>query len=163
MNIEDSILLACPREHIEAGLEMCRRQPEPIRFTGGFESRFVTPWFVSQLKTIRLARLYLAFDRPGEKKLLLRALSYLKEGGIHRGQIRCFTLVAFGKDTPEKAEERLQWCFRVGATPFAMYYRPPTLRKWGPPAGEWKELVTNWTWDRVIYSRMKRLGVESCY
>lgn len=159
--VEDSNLLACSWGHIEKVFAMLETQPHPIHFVGGLENRLLTPQFCKMMKErIKLRVLYLAADTPGKAKTLPNATAMLREHGIARGAIRCYCLVGFGDDTPEKAEERLRWVFEQGATPLALYFRPHTCTRWETPPGDWKELVTNWTWDKVIFARMKREGVE---
>lgn len=160
--VEDSNLLACSRRHIEAVLEMLSKQPEPARFTGGFENQLVTPWLCKALKEqIRTRVVYLAYDRQAQAKSLSRAAAMLLEHGIPRGAIRCYCLVGFGDDTVEEAEKRMRWAFTQGVTPFAMYYRPVETRQWRVPPGDWKDLVQNWIWDKVIFARMAKLGIET--
>jgi hypothetical protein len=159
--VEDSNLLACSRKHQEAVFAMLERQPEKPRFTGGFENRLVTPWLCEQIAKLKTRVLYLAFDRGEKSKPLTKAAAMLLDAGVSRGAIRCYCLVGYGDDTPEKAEARLRWAFEQGVTPFAMFYRPVTDRRWYVPPEPWAGLVKDWTWDKVIFSRMKRHGIET--
>jgi hypothetical protein len=159
-NVEDNNILACPREHQEAVFDMLSRQKDKPRFTGGLEAALMNEWFAEQCKIHKVAILYLAYDRPAQGNALIRAEKILREAGIPRGVMRCYVMVGTEGDTPEAAEERLRFVFQTGLTPFAMYYRPITDTKWYVPPKEWREVQQNWTLGRVVFARMKRLGVE---
>jgi len=49
------------------------------------------------------------------------------------------------------AEERLEWVFRTGGTPFAMYFRPAEDRRTKIPP-EWNRFVRRWNRPALIFS-----------
>jgi len=72
-DVADNNLLACSRDHIEAVFDMLRRQPEPIKLSGGLDAELLQPWHIDLLKTIRLKYAWFACDYPGALRNLERA------------------------------------------------------------------------------------------
>lgn len=150
--VADNNLLACPRAHIEAVMEMLSTQSQGIVFSGGIEAARLRPWWVKQVVAINLKRLYLAFDQPRQTVAVERAVDLLRGAGLGQRQVGCYVLVGFQGDMLQAAGGRLQWVFEIGATPFAMYYRGPhDLRPQVPKA--WRSLVREWSRPSIIFSR----------
>jgi len=150
-DVLDNNLLACPRPHVEAVLDMLEAQPRAARFTGGIDARLCEPWFARRLGRMRVQILYTAYDQPGQRPHVERTVRMLREAGLTQRQVGCYVLVGYEGDTRERAEARLQWVFETGGTPFAMYFRPPEDRRRRiPPA--WSRLVRRWTRPAVIFS-----------
>ena len=150
-DIMDNNLLACPREHIEAVLDMLERQPRAARFTGGIDARLCEPWFAKRLGGMRVQILYTAFDHPSARPHVERAVAMLRSAGLTQRQVGCYVLVGHQGDTLAAAEERLERVFRTGGTPFAMYYRPAEDRRTRIPQ-EWSRFVRRWSRPAMIFS-----------
>jgi hypothetical protein len=75
----------------------------------------------------------------------------LRSAGLTQRQVCCYVLVGDQGDTLAAAEERLEWVFRTGGTPFAMYYRPAEDRRTRIPQ-EWSKFVRRWNRPALIFS-----------
>lgn len=155
--VQDNNLLACPRDHIEAVMEMLTRQLEPIRLTGGIEAARVEPWWAELAAALRLRVLYLAYDRPSDARALAteRAVGMLKDAGLSQRQVGCYVLVGFSGDTLQEAAGRLRWVFDIGAVPYAMYYRGPKDARPKIPR-KWAGLVREWCRPAAIFAHKGR-------
>lgn len=156
-NIVDNNLLACPRSHVEAVLDMLGQQPNRSEFTGGIEAARVRRWFADRVARLRLGVLYLAYDRPKQRPHVERAAKMLLDAGgwspgTARRRIGCYVITGTPGDTDAAAVERFEWVKSLGITPFPMFYRPVTgeklreteemkrrLRKWMRPWSIWAE------------------------
>lgn len=137
-DVLDNNLLAASRGHIEAVLAMLRRQKERARFTGGFEARRVEPWFAAALKEIRTATGFLAYDRPGDRKVVAEAAKLLLPCFTKR-RLGCYVLCGYVGDTIEAAKERCQYVQDLGMMAFAMFYRD---RDWqGRVPSDWQAFI----------------------
>jgi len=137
--VQDNNLLACPRPHVEAVLEMLSRQKHKAEFSGGLEAARVEPWFVKAATEIRFKRAYLAYDRPEERKPVAKALRLFREAGHPHWKLSCYILVGYDGDTIAAAEERCQFIKDHGAVPFPMYFQAPEGK--GTKPTEWQDLV----------------------
>ena len=150
-DILDNNLLACPRPHIEAVLDMLDGQPRAARFTGGIDARLCQPWFARRLGAMRMQILYTAYDVPAARPHVERAIRTLADEGLSQRKIGCYVLVGYEGDCLEHAEARLEWVFQMGGTPFAMFYRPSDdLRFTIPPA--WRSFVRKWNRPACIFA-----------
>ena len=150
-DIMDNNLLACSREHVEAVLDMLEGQPHAARFTGGIDARLCESWFARRLGRMRVQILYTAFDHPSARPHVERAIGMLAGEGLSQRKIGCYVLVGYEGDTLAEAEERLEWVFQTGGTPFAMYYRPAEDRRTRIPQ-EWSRFVRRWSRPALIFS-----------
>jgi hypothetical protein len=150
-DILDNNLLACPRPHVEAVLDMLEGQPRAARFTGGIDARLCRPWFVRRLGTMRVQILYTAFDLPGVEPHVERTVKMLREEGLSQRQVGCYVLVGYAGDTLEHAEARLEWVFQTGGTPFAMFYRPGDDLRFTIPTA-WRAFVRKWNRPACIFA-----------
>jgi hypothetical protein len=150
-DIMDNNLLACPRKHVEAVLDMLEAQPKAARFTGGIDARLCQDWFAARLGDMRVQILYTAFDHPSARPHVERAVAMLRSAGLTQRQVGCYVLVGSEGDTLASAEERLEWVFRTGGTPFAMYYRPAEDRRTRIPL-DWSRFVRRWNRPALIFS-----------
>lgn len=139
-DLADNNLLACSQGHVEAVFKMLRRQPEPIKFSGGLDARLFQPWHVDLLKTIRLKFAWFACDRPGAFEDLERVADLMADFSIEKR--RCYVLIGFGGETLAQAERRLERVYRLGFLPFAMLWRPADHDKIWPR--EWRLLAKKW-------------------
>lgn len=152
-NILDNNLLACSRRHILEVFDMLRRQRHPAEFTGGFEARRVDDWLIERLRTLRVKRLYLAYDNPACGVAVARAAAKLLPLFCDH-TIGCYCLCGYAGDTPEAALGRFEWLKSIGVFPEAMYYQPAEVRQRIVPA-EWHALVRKYSQPRLMYQKEK--------
>lgn len=141
-NVLDNNLLAAPRGHIERVLDMLANYGSRTIFSGGLEARRLEEWFVQAITAIRFKRLFLAYDKPQDRKAVAQAISLIRYYGHRHDKIACFVLVGFDGDTKEQALIRLRFIKECGGTPFAMYYQDKEST--GRIAPAWQEFVRQW-------------------
>ncbi len=151
--IQDNNILACSLRHFIRVCEMLRAQRRAAIFSGGLDPRMLTVEHVERLQSLRIRRLFLAFDAEYLIRPVNWAIETFLRHGFERRRLRCYVLVGFGDDTIEAAEERLCGVWERGATPFAMLWRGPGGEGHYEP--EWKALARRWSRDQVIHARMK--------
>jgi len=151
LDILDNNLLACPRPHIEAVLDMLERQKRQVMFRGGLDARLFEEWFADRICEIGLKQAFFAYDRPKDDEALYPVFKMLRERGCSRHKLYCYVLVGYKDDTPENALKRLKWVVSQGATPFAMYYRSADEKKETPI--EWRRFIKAWSRPGAIFSK----------
>ena len=139
--VQDNNLLQAGREHIEKVIAMLDRQKRAAVFSGGIDATLVDDWFADQLRRIRVEAVFLAADTEGALKPLKLAVDRLAFLG--RKKIRSYTLIGFGNDTVEKAEERLERVWEIGSMPFAQLYQPAD--RFITYNHAWKALAKKWS------------------
>jgi hypothetical protein len=152
-NVADNNLLACSRPHIEKVFEMLKKQPEPIKFSGGLDAEMLQDWHVDQIKTLRLKFAWFACDYPGALPGLERVSDLM--GDFSREKKRCYVLIGFNGETPKQAEKRLKTVYKMGFLPMAMLYRSEDEmggQKWGR---DWLNLRRTWCRPAVYRKLMK--------
>lgn len=155
-NVLDNNLLAAPRAHIEAVVDMLERQPRHAVFSGGLEARrlVANPWFVERVEALRtLPQIWTAYDCAQERVPALAAVRMLRKRGWPQRKVRCYVLVGRDDDTPDRAEARLREIFQAGALPFAMHWRDDDGQP--EPSRDWRKLVRKWTRPAAIFSTEK--------
>ncbi len=150
-NVLDNNLLACSRAHLLKVFDMLRRQEEPPLFTGGFEARRVDAWLVEQLRSLRVRRLYLAYDNPACGITVARAASLLVPH-FRAHAVGCYVLVGQAGDTVADAAERLEWVRSLGLVPRAMYYQPAAATRRSVPE-LWRDLVRRYSQPRLMFQK----------
>lgn len=150
-DVLDNNLLAAPEGHVRAVLAMLRRQRKAARFTGGLEARRVTDWFVNELASMRVHRLFLAYDRECEREPVLDAIARFKAAGFSRTKLCCYVLAGYGADTQDKAADRCQTILKAGGTPFAMYYRSADAPKRIDP--NWRAFVREYCRPAAMFKK----------
>lgn len=156
-DIFDNNILACPREHIEAVMQMLSEQRKAARFSGGIDARLVEEWWVKQLAELRLDILFTAYDRPSQWEAVKKAIPMMRGAGFDRRKIGCYVLVGQMGDTLEDAEQRLEAIWELGGMPFAMYSQDS--KGTGKIAGEWRPLIRKWTRPAAMFSSHKEHDV----
>jgi hypothetical protein len=141
-NVLDNNLLAAPRGHIERVLDMLVQYGSKTQFTGGLEAARLEEWFVQAITAIRFKRLFLAYDRPQDRKDVAQAISLIRHYGHRRDKIACYVLVGYAGDTQGAALARVQFIKDAGGTPFAMYYQDRDSG--GRIAPEWQPFIREW-------------------
>ena len=149
-DINDNNLLACPRQHIEAVLDMLARQKRKAIFRGGLDARLFKEWFANKICEIGFKQAFFAYDRPNDKEPLHNALKMLRERRCSRHKLNCYVLVGYHDDTPEKAVQRLKWVVQQETTPFAMYYRSAKGEYLIPD--KWKKLIRYYSRPALIFA-----------
>ena len=93
-NVLDDNLLACSERHIRDVFAMLKQQAKrpadgrrPV-FTGGLEAALLRPWHVELLREVKAARMYFAYDTPGDYEPLVQAGRLLRDGGITKASQR---------------------------------------------------------------------------
>jgi hypothetical protein len=130
-NVVDNNLLAAPTDHIRAVFDMLRQQPERIVFSGGLDADYFHRWHIPLLRSIRLDRLYMAYDRLKQLPELQRAGRLLRDAGYTDHHLYAYVLCGWEDDTVESAEKRMREVYTAGFVPFAMLYRNDTGKE--PP------------------------------
>jgi len=128
------------------------KKEKHIDFSGGFESRRITDDIVEQLRDLNIYQMWLAYDMPGQEKLLVKAVQKLKKY-FKRDKIRCYVLIGYEGDTLEKAESRLKRAWEIGTKPFAMFCRDEHNAKGNK---QWRDFTRKWTRPAIMYSLMKK-------
>jgi len=142
--ILDNNLLACPRSHIEAVLNMVSHQRCGAEFTGGLEAARVEPWFVKAVTEIGFKRAYFAYDRPSERKavgdalrLFIGALPHIK---CAHSKLSVYVLVGYDGDTIAAASERCQFVKDSGGVAYPMLFcQEDSSKRNNSP--EWRDFV----------------------
>lgn len=151
-DVADNNLLACSRDHIEAVCDMLKRQPEPIKFSGGLDAEMLQPWHVDLLKSLRLKFAWFACDYPGAVRNIERAADLMAD--FSREKKRCYVLIGFNGESAAKAEKRLETVYNLGYLPMAMLYRAPDISKKVWPR-EWRQLQKTWSRPAAYKAKMK--------
>ncbi len=153
--IQDNNLLACSKPHIRDVFKMLKSQRQ-IDFNGGFEASRVTGEIVEELRGLKIHQMWLAYDKPGAEKSLVKAVQRLKKY-FSREKIRCYVLIGYKGDTIEKAEARLKRAWEIGTKPFAMRFRTPDTKWQGTflyKERAWNLLARQWTRPAIFYRIM---------
>lgn len=119
--IQDNNILQASDKHIEEVFKMLKKQP-PAVFSGGLDVFRITPKVVDLLRSIKISQMFLAYDKPGQREPLKKAIELLKPYFTPR-QIRVYCLIGMESDTLEAARERLDYVISLGAAPFAQRMR----------------------------------------
>ena len=147
-NVLDDNLLACSGNHIKTVFGMLKRQKERPCFTGGLEASRLRPWHVEEFRSLRLERIFFAYDTPDDWEPLAEAcrMFYRAKYG-NRHLINTYVLVGYPGDTINEADWRCRRVQSLNITPMAMLYRDqegktsPTWRRfqraWARPAAIW--------------------------
>jgi radical SAM superfamily enzyme YgiQ (UPF0313 family) len=146
--IQDNNLLATSIKHRRAVFNMLKKQKH-IDFAGGFESLRLTDEIVEELRGLNIYQIWLAYDQPNAERPLQEAVNKLSKY-FPRDKIRCYTLIGFGDDTIEKAEDRLYRAYEIGTLPFAMLYQPKEYSK------DWHRFKRKWQRPAIIKSRITK-------
>ena len=146
--ILDDNLLACSRAHIRKVFEMLRTQSQII-FSQGLDASRMNDDIIEELHCINIKEIWVAYDLPYERQIIIKLAKKLMRF-FSQSKLRCYVLVGWGKDTFEKAEERLRFVFELGYLPFAMLYRDDTNTL--GQCKNWREFQGFWTRPSVYKS-----------
>lgn len=141
-DIADNNLLACSEIHIRKVFEMLKRQPKPIKFSGGFDCELFQPWHIDLLKQIRLKFIWFAADYPGAVVRLQKVSDLMSDFSIEKK--RCYVLIGFNGETLKQAEKRLEKVYELGFLPMAMLYKSKECFKKINYSKSWYKLQRKW-------------------
>ncbi|MFH0899052.1 MAG: hypothetical protein V2A73_00340 [Pseudomonadota bacterium] len=139
--VQDNNFLQCPRSHRQRVYQMLARQRRAALFAGGLQASLVNDQIADELRGLRIESVFLAADTRDSLWALERALKKL--AFLPRRKLRCYTMVGYGNELLDEAEERLETIWRLGAMPFAQLYRPPEGR--AEYSREWAALARKWS------------------
>ena len=148
--VNDNNLLQAPRSHIEKVFDMLRSQNRGIVFSGGLDAREIDEEIVRFLQSIKIRKIFLAYDDTANYKYMKSASRLLN--WLDRRKLGCYVLVGYKGDSQIKAEKRLADMWHLGFLPFAMAYRGPHDPK--IPSPLWAALVRKWRRPIAIYNEM---------
>lgn len=158
--VTDDNLLQCSGVHVRKVMDMLRRQPEPAQFRGGLESASLKEWFAKELKTLRIGRIYFAYDTPDDLPPLRIAGEMLRDHGFTVASHKLMAYVLCGwpedvcgwrADTMEKAERRMWETVDAGFMPHAMLWRDDS----GMFDPDWRNFQRGWNRPAIIGAKIK--------
>lgn len=149
--VQDNNLLQAPAKHRRRVFVMLSEQSRAAQFKGGLQASLVTDEIADELRGLRISEAWLAADDEGALKPLAKAVEKLSFLGLRSNRLRCYVLIGKGKDTPQKAEARLEAAWSIGCLPFAQLYQPPELKR-KKYSREWRDLARKWSRPAVIRS-----------
>ncbi|MDF2631408.1 MAG: hypothetical protein K0Q85_4 [Caproiciproducens sp.] len=149
-NVEQSNnFLQCSIKHRRTVYDMMKTQSQ-ISFRGGLETALLTNWDIEEMRSLRIADLWLACDTKGAIKKLRSACQRLHNAGFSQNKIRCYVLI--GDDMAEN-ESRLRQVYEAGALPFAQLFQPETPIEYST---EWKQFARTWSRPAAYKSKLKK-------
>jgi len=145
--VQDNNLLACSKEHIKSVFDMLKRQPHPIKFSGGIDSKLFKKDHALMLNEIRLNEIWFACDDVKAIKPLEKVADLTHDISINKK--RCYVLIGFDGESVEASENRLKKVYELGFLPFAQLYQgeQPIYRH-----PEWKKLARKWSRPAIYRS-----------
>jgi hypothetical protein len=151
-NVLDNNVLACSSGHLDSVFRMLSAERE-VKFTGGLEADRITDGIAERLRSLRLRRVYLAYDHPSRLNGFRRATRILRKH-LSREMVSTYVLIGHDGDTIDKAEGRVRAAWEAGAMPFAMLYRNQA-GEYPQPAKEWRRFQRSWVRPAAIRATMK--------
>ena len=155
-DVADNNLLACSEKHILNVFDMLRRQPEPIRFSGGLDAEMFHGWHSELIRSVRLKFAWFACDYPGAIENLKKVANLLSD--INREKKRCYVLIGFNGETIDQARKRLESVYLLNFLPMAMFYRDNSISK-SNITEDWRRLIKTWSRPAAYKAKMKRMEV----
>lgn len=149
--VQDNNLLACSTRHIKKVFQMLMTSDQPVKFSGGLDTRFFKKWHRRWIDQIKLGELWFACDSRSGLPRLESIVPLLK--GILRRKRRCFVMVGFRNESISKAEKRIKKVYRMGFDPFAQFYSGPKAQV---KTDEWKAFCRTWSRPAAFYTLMKK-------
>jgi hypothetical protein len=126
-----------------------------VDFNQGLDARLVTEEVARELKTLNIPTIRFAYDFPGMRKGMQRAITNLRTAGLsgHRySHMVCYVLYNF-RDTPEDLFERVRDLLAWGIAAYPMRYQPLN----GEMALEKDSYISpNWTFEQLNMVAMAR-------
>lgn len=120
--VQDNNILATGRLHLQAVFQMLRAQGRAVTFAGGLDARLLKPWMAEEIRSLRVAQVFLAADTDDALDPLRDALDLLSF--LPRDKKRVYVLWGFNGESLERGENRCRAVLEMGALPFAQLYQP---------------------------------------
>lgn len=139
--IQDNNILQASRDHLGRVFDMLKHQRKGATFSGGLQASLVNDWVVEELRSLRIAQVFLAADTKAALRPLERALKKL--AALGRQKLRVYTMLAYNGETISEAEERLEKVWELGGMPFAQLYQPPN--QFIKYSTQWKKIARKWS------------------
>jgi hypothetical protein len=141
--VQDNNLLACPKSHIHAVLDMLSRQSQRPIFSGGLEAALFTREMALAILSVRPERLFFAYDRSGDYRHIEEAVAIIRElaewkRGTMRHHVSCYILVGYPGDDVGQAQERIAKVMSLDVRAYPMFYRDDVFTR--RPV-EWMDLI----------------------
>ena len=149
--IQDNNFLQTSREHKDEIFAMLKHQKR-ICFKGGLQCNLLDDHFISNVRKLRIAELWLACDTDAAIPGMQEAVQKLKDVRFRRDQIRCYALI--GDDMREN-ELRLKAIYAAGAMPFAQLYQPPGEHK-RRYSNAWRKFHRMWSRPASISAHVEK-------
>lgn len=135
--VQDNNLLACSPAHLERVFRMLSRQQHAAYFMG-MDAEFLTEKHVDLLDSIRVDRMFFAYDHNGDTYHIEKTSELLQH--YNRNKKRCYVLVGYNGESVKSAERRLLKIWKLGFMPFSMMYRDESNKR-QHMSQEWHDLV----------------------
>lgn len=120
----DNNFLASSRAHFDDVIDGLKDIGKPVDFNQGLDCRLMDEYKAKRLGEIKLKPVRFAFDIMPQERFIRRAVALTRKHITDNyRQIIVYILYNF-KDTPEEALYRAETVKELGATPFAMGYKP---------------------------------------
>lgn len=95
----------------------------PVDFNQGLDARFVTEEVSQELGGLRINPVRMAYDVPGERRALERAIPALERAGFRRRRMIIYVLYNF-EDSPEEFLDRVKDILEWGVVAYPMRFEP---------------------------------------
>lgn len=132
--IQDNNVLASPKERLMDVFDMLSSQKKAAIFSGGLDTRLVSPWHRALFDSIRIKELWFACDTMDDLERLEQTADIFR--GYSMNKLRCYTMIGFN-ETIDEARTRLEAVFNLGFLPYAQLYQGEVEKAWPK---EWNQL-----------------------
>ena len=117
----DNNWLASP--NFEKDINKLKELNKPFDFNQGLDARFVTEEVAPELRGLRINPVRMAYDVPGERKALQRAVPALERAGFRRRRMIVYVLYNF-EDSPEEFLDRVRDLLEWGVVAYPCALSP---------------------------------------
>jgi hypothetical protein len=94
-----------------------------VDFNQGLDARLITEEVAYELRGLRIKPIRMAYDLPGEKKALERAIPTLEQAGFKRRQMTVYALYNY-EDAPDEFLDRIRDLLEWGVVVYPMRFEP---------------------------------------
>jgi hypothetical protein len=135
---------------------MLQKENRGIIFSGGIDSRLLSPWKVEWLRGLKIKELWFSCDTAAALPHLERAAKLFKD--VPSRKKRCYVMIGYGDETIAAARKRLERVYALGFWPFSQLYRRAGVLN-SCYTDEWTDL--NRKWSRPALYRTKKGGCDA--
>ena len=153
--LQDNNILACNREHREKVWAMLRKQKR-VSLKGGLDARLLRDEDIENIRSLRLFDLWTAYDDKDNRRASISAIRRLRKAGIPQSKLRCYVIVGHDGETMAQAENRLRYCYKAGALPFAQLWDKYD----GADKLEYQRFARRWSRPAIYKSFFKKTSQE---